>query len=522
MRNEKLLSHTHKIRVEVSNRIAYLPGHYPYKKLLKHWSFTIPSWNWIKDKYAYWNDAEGKWAYRWDGKIKLLKYNRVPAGLFWATYKQIEKKEHVRFKIKSRSVHLRKTSHRHWIVSEKDGGKDFRYQNECVDETIKKAYKGGGLILSATGSGKTRTAAMLASRLKCNILFIVDELVLMEQAREDISHHLKERIGKVGESKFHLERVTVATIQTLSIHKRDRRFLEWFSGVEVIIIDELHVMMAQRNFDVIHIAKPKLVLGLTATLALSRKEVRLKAYSLCGPIIYEFPLKAGVKAGVLSKGIAIELQYDNTVHELDAYDSKELYEKKIMLNAERNHIISRIVKRAYKRGKYIIVLVDRLKHLEEISERLHGIPRRIVAGSYKGIGIPKLDRMNAKYEFERGKIRVIIASKVFKKGISINRLDLIIDAAGRKSREDAVQKFGRGVRKHAEKKGLIYIDISDTDRYDKKREEKNPLAKAARRRKRALKAVGVNIFTYQWNHNSNATELLKKGEKWLKKELMMN
>jgi superfamily II DNA or RNA helicase len=114
---------------------------------------------------------------------------------------------------------------------------------------------------------------------------------------------------------------------------------------------------------------------------------------------------------------------------------------------------------------------------------------------------------------------VIIASKVFKKGISINRLDLIIDAAGRKNREDAVQKFGRGVRRHKHKRGLIYLDISDTDYRDKERDEKNPLAKAARRRKKALKAAGINIHTYQWNHKSSATHLLRKAERWLKKEL---
>src|SRR5580692_993358 len=92
----------------------------------------------------------------WDGRIKLLKKDCLPVGLFWATYREIEKEEHVRFKIHySHHIDIHSTSQRHWVVSTKQGASDYRYQNKCVDAIQAKAYKGGGLILSATGSGKT-------------------------------------------------------------------------------------------------------------------------------------------------------------------------------------------------------------------------------------------------------------------------------------------------------------------------------------------------------------------------------
>jgi superfamily II DNA or RNA helicase len=508
------------IHVKVSGRTVFLLGDYPRKRLTKHWSFTIPQWHFIKDKYAYFDDDAGKWKYRWDGTIKLLKNDCVPAGLFWATYKEIEKEEHFKFKIKYHhklDIHVR--SHRHWVVSAKSGASDFRYQNKCVDQILEKAYKGGGLVLSATGSGKTRMAAQLASRYHCEFLFIVDQINLLDQAQADIQKHLGEDVGNVGEQKFNLKRFTVATIQTLHLHMRDRKFFRWFQNVDVILIDELHEMLGKRNEQFIQMAAPKLVIGLTATLNLKQKHIRLKAYSLCGPVMYEFPLKKGQEAGVLSKGIAVALKYDNTIHEIDAYDAKSAYNRRVVGNAERNYIISRIIKRAHKLGYYTIALVDRLKHLEEISERLHGIPRRVVAGSYKGTGIPKLDRVRSKTHFEKGKIRVIIASKVFKKGISINRVDVIIDCAARRSKEDAVQKYGRGVRLHKHKHGLIYIDISDYDRYDADRKDKNWLYVSARRRKRALRAAGVPVFDFQVDTGSRSEikSLFRKAEKWLRK-----
>ena len=486
----------HTVHIHVEGRVVFLIEPFPskrtYRKLQRQWSFTVPNWNWMKDRYP-----------NWDGRIKLLKHDNLPAGLFWATYRDVEKEEHVKFKISgSKHLDIHSRSHRHWVVSEKTKDADYRYQNRCVDAIQKKAYKGGGLVLSATGSGKTRMAAQLASRYKCELLFIVDQINLLDQAQEDIAKHLGEEVGNVGEQKFNLRRVTVATIQTLSIHSRDPRFQHWFRNVDIILIDELHEMLGKRNFNVIDAAKPKLVIGLTATLNLKRKHIRLKAYSLCGPVMYEFPLTKGQEMGVLSKGLAVSVQYDNSIRELDAYDAKSAYDERIVNNAERNHLISRIVKRAHKLHKYTIVLVDRLKQLEEISERLHGIPRRVVAGSYKGTGIPKLDRVESKSRFESGKIRVIIASKVFKKGVSINRVDVIIDAAGRQSKEDAIQKFGRGVRKHKHKKALIYLDISDIDVYDKQKrrgpnEGKNWLYTASKRRIRALKAVGIPVIPFR-------------------------
>ena len=513
------MSHTHHIHVDITNRTARLSGHYSSRKLIPHWSFQVPQWHFIKERYSYWDEDEGKTKYRWDGKIKFFKYGKMPAGLFYATYRDIEKEEHVKFKIHHDDWStLPITSERHWLVSDKHEEADYRYQNKCVDKIIEKMYKGGGLILSATGTGKTRMAAMLASRLKCQILFVVDELVLLEQARDDIAHHLGEEIGKVGESKFHPKRVTVATIQTLNIHRNDPRFLSWFHDVDLEIIDEIHVQMNRQNFDVVSVCNPRVVLGLTATLSLTKKPIRLKAYSLCGPVIYEFPLQKGVEKGVLSKGVAVCVQYDNSVREIEAYTSKEIYDKKIVENAERNHIISRIVRRAYKYGKYVFVLVDRLQHLAEISDRLHGIPRDIVAGSFKGYGISKFERLKSKLRFEKGNVRVIIASKVFKKGVSVNRVDVIIDAAARQSREDAIQKFGRGVRRHMEKQGLIYFDISDWDHRDeyRRRENRNPLGKAARRRKRALRSAGIEVKDFNWNDESTTTQLFKKAEKWLK------
>jgi superfamily II DNA or RNA helicase len=451
----------------------------------------------------------------WDGKIKLLKRDRVPAGLFWATYKEIEEKEKIKFIIDYTALGSEKVHRGKWLKSEGL----YKFQNSCVREVYHVTRMGkGGLILNATGSGKTRISAMLASRLDCEILFVVDQLVLLKQAQEEISKHLGEKVGYVGESKFKLERVTIATIQTLHLHRSDPKFLEWFKRVDVLIIDEIHEALNRSNFDVINIARPLSVIGLTATLGLSQKHTRLKAYSIAGPVIYEYPVQRGMKEGVLSKGICISLQYENSLDNIEGWDSTEAYEKKIIFNSERNHLISSLVRNAIKRNKYVIVYVERLLHLEEISERLN-IPHKIVSGTYKGKSIKVKDRFKSKDKFESGKVKCLLVNKVFKKGIDIKRVDVIINAAAKSNKNDAVQIFGRGVRLHKDKSGLICIDISDTDLRDKTRKKKNWLHLASKRRMSALRKAGIIIKKIEYNEDISSRQILKQSEKLLEKEI---
>src|SRR5438105_1362935 len=91
--------------------------------------------------------------------------------------------------------------------------KERPYQKEAVEAMI-KASSNGGLILAATGVGKTFLAAEYMRRLDGMSVFIVDELALLEQSRRALEAALGEKVGVVGRSEFDPRRVTVATVQT--------------------------------------------------------------------------------------------------------------------------------------------------------------------------------------------------------------------------------------------------------------------------------------------------------------------
>jgi superfamily II DNA or RNA helicase len=519
-----------KVRIRIKNNAAVFDPEYDYTPLLPYFSFSVPNYHHIIRSRPHFRQCKICHQYpgrnhsddhdyvpSWDGKIKFLKRGRLPAGLFWALRKEIEEKENVKFKIKEKVNVPRTTSNRKWLVSEDQ----YDFQNACVDMAYGTIRKGrGGLILSATGSGKTRIAAAISSRFNCEVLFIVDQLVLLEQAQKDIAKHLGEKVGYVGKSKFKLQRVTVATIQTLHLHRNDSKFLRWFKNVKIVFVDEIHEALSRRNFDVIKIMKPLSVIGLTATLGLSKKPVRLNAYALTGPVIYQYPVKTGMKENVLSKGISVSLEYSNSFNpDSKNWKHEEAYSKYIVRNGERNTLVVRLVERAIKKGKYVIVVVDRLRHLEEISSRLkeRGIKYGIVSGTYKGKGIKVEKRFERKDRFEKGSIRCLVVNKVFKKGVDVKRIDLLINASAKPSTNDAVQIFGRGVRKHKDKKGFIQIDISDVSSIPESTVSPNWFTKAAKKRKRALKKAGIVVVSTKFNPDlsmkQNAKDVLRFSEK---------
>ena len=513
-----------RVKVEVSNRLARMVGDYPRERLIPFWSYGHPNWYFMRKKFAYYDVEAGEVKYRWDGRKEMIDNDgMMSAGLFWATRHEIESKTGIKFEVVGDLEWPAKKTEGN-IVSEGE----WAFQNTCVEKMVRVSGYGGGLVVNATGTGKTRTAGMLFSRLSGKHCFVVDQLLLMEQAISDLTKELGEKIGMVGNSKFDPQRVTVATVQTMHRHRQDGQFKRWTRELDTIIIDEIHEQMNHRNFSVVEQIEPKAVYGLTATLQLKKKHVRVRAWSLAGPVIYEFPLTEGQKAGVLSNGIAVQVlvrnhldvseQADMIAHlKSDSKAWGHFYNEMIVNNANRNKVMERIIRKARDKGRFTAALVTRVEHLKQLADRLPDVPHRVMAGMFRGQHVDIKDRMKFKSKFEEGKIRVILANVVMKKGVSINRLDVVVDGAAGSNPNDPIQKFGRGIRLHEEKDGLLYFDISDNDE-----NKYNWFMKAAKRRAKALKAAGIPVFKFWWNADGTEDELWEFAETKLREVLHGN
>lgn len=448
----------------------------------------------IKSLTAAVHEMEAKLEGMWDGKISLIDHSAVSSGLFRATWHEVEQACGVKFSVKQDRQTVE------FGPGLPDAADQYRHQNACVHAMQVAVPRGGGIVLASTGSGKTAVAARLFARAKCSCLFVVDQLDLLYQQKQELEDWLHEDVGVVGDSSFAPKRITVATIQTLHLHAKRKDFVSWFKTIDIMIVDELHEQMAKRNFDVLRQIKPVAIFGLTATLQLRQKETRLKAYAFAGPVIFQFPISEGVKRGVLAKGYVLQLLFPD-VNGNENDEPADNYQTDLAVQVTQNPqklaACVALTDDLLRSGRHELILVDRVSHLHDVDDALKHIPHGLAFGE-----ITVDERKQAKDDFEAADIKLLIANKVFKKGTSIKRIDAMIDMAEGKSKNDPVQKFGRGIRLHADKSELIYVDFGTQGH--------GRFASAATSRRRALKKAGISVTTVRVNDEAQAVSALRK------------
>lgn len=502
------------VDVDLTNRFAYIfrANRKTLKRLDDFWSFSTPGAYFAPQYKLYVRERaraieEGepnRKVLGWDGKTRFLKHTydpaRLSAGLFRATRKAAEEKLGIKFDVSYDRPGIKKFLP--GFVSET---KEYLYQNACVDAMCKNVDRGGGIVLAATGSGKTKIAAQFFSKLKYECLFIVDTIDLLYQTQKELGSWLNEPIGVIGNQKYAPARITVATIQTLNRHIKDKKFMLWYRRVKIMIVDELHEQMSRRNWRVTEHVDPIAVFGLTATLQLGQKNVRYKACAFAGPVVYSFSVKKGMDTKVLSRGYMLQLLFPPINPADDYHDAEQRYEEEMFENSAKLKSVRRMTRYLIAAERYVLILADRIAHVKTLHTMFADIPHGLAYG-----GVSKEKRRMYLRRFEVGKIKLIIASRVFKKGINIKRLDAMIDMAERPGKNDAMQKFGRGVRKHIDKKFLLYIDVGTATDPD---EEHSKLALAARSRARALRKAGIRVTKVNVDNAQNAVRAVKRALK---------
>ncbi|SNR33143.1 DEAD/DEAH box helicase family protein [Flavobacterium sp. ov086] len=155
-----------------------------------------------------------------------------------------------------------------------------------TNENKLKGKSRKALLVMATGSGKTRTAAAMVDMFtKCNwakrILFLADRNALVTQAKNAFKEHLPHlsAIDLTKEKEDNGTRVVFSTYPTIMNKIDSLKSDERFYGVghfDVIIIDEAHRSVYQKYQSIFNYFDCILV-GLTAT---PKKEIDKNTYSL--------------------------------------------------------------------------------------------------------------------------------------------------------------------------------------------------------------------------------------------------
>lgn len=367
-----------------------------------------------------------------------------------------------------------------WIVF-------HEYQKNIIRTCMRKRY---GVVSSPTASGKTVTFGGLIKLMNVPTLVVFDEIQLAHQTYDEFIKFGfdKKDLGIVQGSNVLIKPITFSTIQSRS------KLYDCIDAFKMVVFDECHAVKAQSFNELLINFKSNIRFGFSGTpWDINNPAHAAKVIQYVGPLIYdEKDTRELIDEGYLAKDRFIFVKCDrakegNVVWTKSGKDYHELYRKEIVDNKYRNLLIT-ILCMKHKDEK-IVVLYESVTHNhgEKIAElcREHMPDRDIKV--LEGKNSVK-ERKDAIEFFENTKNGIIIASRIFNKGVNIKTVSVGINASAGKAFIQSVQKAGRLLRKGKGKDEMIYYDFVD--------ENSNVFLKQSKRRMKTYKDRGHKIEIY--------------------------
>jgi superfamily II DNA or RNA helicase len=136
-------------------------------------------------------------------------------------------------------------------------------QTEVKKEIIENLNRYGCTIVYAyTGFGKSITTIYIASKLKLKTLIILNRLVLIKQWSDSIKKFCDNATVQCVKPKSKKQDCDFYIINAINVSKMGHDF---FSDIGFVIIDEVHLIIAEKISECLKYITPRYVIGLSAT-----------------------------------------------------------------------------------------------------------------------------------------------------------------------------------------------------------------------------------------------------------------
>lgn len=356
------------------------------------------------------------------------------------------------------------------VIDSRMSGK-YIHQQKAVEAFFKRRF---GIIVVPTRGGKTFIASeILRIFLETddgNFLFLTDNTTLFNQAQNDISEYFKPyggiEIGEIKAGKIDIsKRVTVGMIQTIQSTFSDRckdtakkKDLEkYIKALKFLCVDEIHDNCSDSKLRLYKKAKKlEYQLCLSATPYRANTLVQnLKLKEWSGDIVYSITEEELRKRRVLSDYRVFmllidhnDIEYDVESEDYNGYRKKLIFESKI-----RNKLLIQVIEILKELNLKTLVLFQSIEHGRMV-ESLSGIP--FISGETESDG-----RETAKTKFLSGEGGFLLASNIFKKGVTLPQVEVLINVDGGLEDANTIQKKGRVLGATETKKRSLIIDFFD-------------------------------------------------------------
>ncbi|MCB9493891.1 MAG: DEAD/DEAH box helicase [Desulfobacteraceae bacterium] len=395
---------------------------------------------------------------RWNGKTrqKLKFYNidsngnlTIPRGL---------SREYLKF-CSANKIEFIISDHRTNIgdIEFLFNGELKSFQKRAVHDVFSKDF---GILNAPTGSGKTVMALYLIYLRKQPALVIVHTKDLARQWIEQASRFLgidRKEIGLIGGGqKKEGKKLTIGLVQSLVKYKGD---LE--SRIGHLIVDECHRTPSKTFTDVVSSFSSKYMLGLSAT-PYRRDNLSNLIFWYIGNLRHKIEKQnLQIRGHITEAEIILRPTQFTPFHDPVTEYSKMMTE--LTADNERNRLIASDIAKEYKNSRgHIIVLSDRKKHCENLSQILkfgHRLDSLVFTGD-----LSEKKRITALQKLISQKNSIIIATgQLIGEGFDLSSLSTLFLATPVNFRGRLTQYLGRVLRTAPGKTKAVVYDYVDVN-----------------------------------------------------------
>lgn len=378
------------------------------------------------------------------------------------------RKKNISFELTDYDYHLPEGT----MIDDRMSGR-YIHQRRAVEAFFKRRF---GIIVVPTRGGKTFIASeilrIFLDNNEGNFLFLTDNTTLFTQAVGDIKQYFERyggiEVGEIRSGAVDLsKRVTVGMIQTiqsvLSERCKDRTkqkaLQKYLKTLAFLCVDEIHDNCSDSKLKIY-----KRCTALEYQLCLSATPYRdntlvqnLKLREWSGDVIYTITEEKLRERGVLSdyRVFMFMLDHNDIKYEepIDDDDYADCRKKLIFENNFRNDVLKRVVNTLREMNLKTLVLFQSVEHGRAMARLLGD---RFISGATK----PE-EREESKRIFLNGEGGVLLASNIFKKGVTLPEVQVIINADEGVEGANTIQKKGRVLGATATKKRSLVIDFFD-------------------------------------------------------------
>jgi superfamily II DNA or RNA helicase len=411
--------------------------HDSYARDIKDY-FTFENPQWIEnEKRGRWNGKTVRylWYYSIDGD-----YIVIPRGATGAIIRKLQGMGH-KCQVIDNTLELPE-------IDIEFKGELREYQQKAVDNVLSKRF---GVLNIPTGGGKTICAINTICQRKQKTLIIVHTSLLLNQwidVLQKFTNLKKEDIGVIGGGKKDVKSVTVAMIQTLS------KCVGTVKGeFGYVVVDESHILPAQRMFDTVSQLDSKYMLGMTATPT-RRDGLAKLIYMALGDQTASVDRKDLVDGGnILTADVIIkETQFKSPI------DFSDTYAKALSLLTKDQTRNEQIINDVSLTGGLNLVVSDRKEHIDLLYSRLieKGFKVVKVTGSSS-----KKERLDAMEQLKDKDVKVLLATyQLIQEGFDCPKLSNLFMASPIKYSGKLIQAVGRILRPNGDAKAKVfdYVD----------------------------------------------------------------